>query len=126
MRKAVLNSIGVSKYTLEHVIKRIRDENEEVRKTAFSVISKKVPFDKLSTEQRIYLLKEGFSDRSKVVQTVCQEMLCKSWTSHSSISGDPIKLLNQFDVENNEDTVVLALRALFQDTKVKTLQISFY
>lgn len=62
----MLNSLAMSKYTLEHVIKRTRDESEDVRKCAYNVLAKKVPFDRLSVEQRISILKAGLTDRFSI------------------------------------------------------------
>jgi hypothetical protein len=63
VRKAVLNVISISKYTLPEVINRTRDGEAEVRKQAYLIIAKKVPLEKISLEHRIQLLENGLQDR---------------------------------------------------------------
>ncbi len=63
MRKTALAALELSKYTLEKVIERVKDASEEVRKQSFSILSQRIPVDKLTKEQRNFILKEGVLDR---------------------------------------------------------------
>lgn len=52
------------------------------------------------------------------MKKACNDMIVKSWMIHQSLGGNVVKFLNSLDVENNEETVVLALRPLLDDPMV--------
>jgi condensin complex subunit 3 len=63
VRKAVLNSIAITKTTLPHIIKRIRDVASEVRKQAFVILLQKIKINSLTIAQRTEIVKNGLNDR---------------------------------------------------------------
>jgi condensin complex subunit 3 len=71
VRKAVLTAIGMSPHTLQHVISRTKDVNEDVRAMTYSVFGKKVPLEKILPDDRITLLQEGLKDRHAFI-IMCQ------------------------------------------------------
>eukprot|EP01114_Cavostelium_apophysatum_P015640 TRINITY_DN4306_c0_g1_i1.p1 TRINITY_DN4306_c0_g1~~TRINITY_DN4306_c0_g1_i1.p1 ORF type:complete len:1452 (-),score=526.24 TRINITY_DN4306_c0_g1_i1:463-4818(-) len=113
VRKAVIGSIGLSKFTIEDVLKRTHDGNEDVRKHTFQVVSNKLPVEKLTIAQRINLLKDGLNDRSEAVRTACSKMICDHWLKQRE--NNPIKLMELLDVQENEDTVEMCLRYTMQN-----------
>jgi len=63
VRKAVLSTIAISQFTLDAVLQRTRDVNEDVRKHAFVVIEHKIPVRSLTIAQRTSLVRWGLRDR---------------------------------------------------------------
>ena len=68
VRKTVLTNIGVTRTTLPHIMARLRDVSDEVRKHAFKVIAYKVEMRALSIQDRNDVISLGLGDRSPVVQ----------------------------------------------------------
>lgn len=113
VRNAALASIQLSMSTLGEVMKRSRDADENIRVETYKMIEQKVPFKRLSTEQRIDLLRSGFADSVERVRTACLQMVKNSWLA--ACSGSMPTLLSALDVEDYEDTAEQVLRALLQD-----------
>ena len=64
VRRIILTTIAPSTHSLPAIIERTRDVKDTVRRTAFIVISEKIPVRALEIEQRIKLLQDGLNDRS--------------------------------------------------------------
>ncbi|PRP79977.1 hypothetical protein PROFUN_05953 [Planoprotostelium fungivorum] len=111
VRRAVLNSMGTTKRTVGHIIRRTKDTNEAVRIQAYTILKSKVNIKVLSISQRSELIDNGLKDRSEKVREVCVDLLCDCWLS--SLSGDYIKFLKYFDVQESEESVEKMLRAMF-------------
>jgi hypothetical protein len=77
VRKAVLTYIGPSKATLPDILKRTRDVLPDVRKHAFSIISK-LEIKSLTIAQRNTLIKNGLNDRDSAVRESCLKT-CEEW-----------------------------------------------
>lgn len=63
VRKIALAHIRVSKQTVPGIIKRLRDVQDDVRKAAITLFATKVPFTKLSSQQRCTILHELMKDK---------------------------------------------------------------
>jgi len=111
VRKAVITHVGISKYTLRHVLARARDVKEDVRAHLYSCLGSKLEMRVLSIKQRIQLLSDGLKDRSGVVREACLDLL-KAWYNQAK---DPVAFLRAVDVENSDEEKVEAImKALFQ------------
>jgi len=95
----VVTHLGISKYTLKHVLARSRDVKEDVRAHVYTSLGSKLEMRVLSITQRLRLLTDGLSDRSPRVRAACLEMM-KGWLDQSH--GDIYALLKSLDVENME------------------------
>jgi len=97
VRRAVVTHLGISKYTLKHVLARSRDVKEDVRSHVYTSLGGKLEMRVLSITQRLRLLTDGLNDRSPRVRAACLEMM-KGWLDQSH--GDVYALLKSLDVEN--------------------------
>jgi condensin complex subunit 3 len=88
VRKAVITHVGISKYTLRHVLKRARDVKDDVRAHLFSSLGNKLEMRVLSIKQRIQLLSDGLMDRSAVVREACLDLM-RAWLKQS---GHPVQV----------------------------------
>lgn len=111
VRKAALMSMGKNQKTLQVALRRTRDVNEGVRKTAYDFISK-ITVRSLTITQRDQLLNDGLKDRSEIVRKCVQNVLLPSWLRH--FSGDFMNLVKALDAEIGTDVSVLALETLFK------------
>jgi hypothetical protein len=121
VRKAILANIGPSKITIPHMLGRIRDVREDVRKYAYNVVAIKIEVGMLSIAQRVLLLGNGLKDRSPIVRKACQDLLCKKWLASPRCEGDPVRLLKLLDVELHPTEAETALRVIFDHLGVKKL-----
>lgn len=62
VRRSVIASIALTRYTIGDVIARTLDVNDNVRRNAFAALAK-VRFQNLKITQRITLLERGLRDR---------------------------------------------------------------
>ena len=72
-------SIGATRLTLPHIIKRTRDVDEHVRKAAFKFIAEKIHIKSLTIAQREQILQGGLSDRSAGVKNIVERELSASF-----------------------------------------------
>lgn len=113
VRSAALGNISLSKMTLTEVMKRTRDADDSIRQETYKILTQKIPFQKLSVEQRVDVLRSGLSDSTERVRTACIEMIKNSWLP--ACKGDIPMLLGFLDVEDYEECAELLLRTLLQD-----------
>lgn len=109
----VLQNIEITKITLPKIIERIRDEKEDVRLLAFSLLQK-VPMKKLLIAQRVNIIKNGLLDRDEKAQESCFK-LCQIWLSQ--VDSNVIKFLECLDVELYKDTCDILLEKIFETEK---------
>jgi len=107
VRKAVITHVGISKYTLRHVLARARDVKEDVRAHLYSSLGGKLEMRVLSIKQRVQLLSDGLKDRSGVVREACLDLL-KAWVKQA---GHPVAFLRAIDVENADEKKLEAITA---------------
>lgn len=121
VRKAVLASLAVCDHTLEGIVSRTADVNDDVRRVAFIIISGKVPFDVLSISQRIRIVTRGLNDREKKVRVAAMETF-ERWMSHSGGGTNGLlKVIEALDVESNEAIVEKFIKELIKSEHL-TLQ----
>ncbi|KAL9657823.1 hypothetical protein ABK040_013160 [Willaertia magna] len=96
VRKEAIQRIFLSKTNLVHVIERTRDIKEDVRCAAYEKVFKSINIKKLTILQRVSLIKEGLSDRSKSVKSLVEDLIIKEWLS--AFDNDVIKFLQCLDV----------------------------
>ena len=63
VRKTALQNIAITKATLPHVLRRLRDNKADVRKLLYQVIAWKMPIKKLPISLRCDILKIGLDER---------------------------------------------------------------
>ena len=105
VRKAVITHVGISKYTLRHVLARARDVKEDVRAHLYSSLGGKLEMRVLSIKQRVQLLSDGLKDRSGVVRDACLDLL-QAWVKQA---GHPVAFLRAIDVENADEEKLEAI-----------------
>ncbi|KAK3246813.1 hypothetical protein CYMTET_43668 [Cymbomonas tetramitiformis] len=121
VRKAALGSIGTSDFTLEMVVERTKDINEEVRRIAFMVLREKLSIKHLSMQQRATVLQRGLLDRDLKVQKECRSLLFH-WLQESN--DDPVVLLRALDVETHEAVAERVLQELFTEGGIKPVHVA--
>ncbi|XP_025154872.1 condensin complex subunit 3 isoform X2 [Harpegnathos saltator] len=118
VRRAVLATMSKNQKTLLAALKKTRDIDDSVRKTAYEFISK-FTICSLTIKQREQLLKDGLKDRSDSVKACVSDVLLPTWLRY--YKGEYIKLIHGLDAGIGTEVATLALQALFKDTDVKTL-----
>ncbi|MCO5614540.1 hypothetical protein L7F22_068823 [Adiantum nelumboides] len=111
VRRNIILFMPPSNATVHDIVRHTLDVNEAVRKTAFTVLSKKFPIQSLSIKQRTCILQRGLHDRRESVQAECLKMLKDVWLA-KCCQADAVALLKYLDVETNEsvgESVMLAL-----------------
>ena len=113
VRKTALQNIAITKATLPHVLRRLRDNKADVRKLLYQVIAWKMPIKKLPISLRCDILKIGLDERIPSVREACVDMLCTTWLAEN-LSSNPFSLLKCLDAEVNEKIATAALQAVFE------------
>lgn len=113
VRSAALSNISLSRLTLTEVMKRTRDADESIRQETYRILAQKIPFQKLSVEQRVDVVRSGLSDSSDRVRAACVEMIKSAWLP--VCKGDIPTLLGFLDIEEYEECAEILLRTLLQD-----------
>ena len=113
VRKTALQNIAITKATLPHVLRRLRDNKADVRKLLYQVIAWKMPIKKLPISLRCDILKIGLDERIPSVREACVDMLCTTWLA-DNLSSNPFSLLKCLDAEVNEKIATAALQAVFE------------
>ncbi|GBG25299.1 Condensin complex subunit 3 [Hondaea fermentalgiana] len=111
VRKASVRAVVINKASLKAILRRTRDTKDDVRAASYERIGTHVHIKMLSISHRVALLNEGLNDRSQVVRLACERMFCEKWLALAG--GNPLSLLKYLDVEASLETVLLALRVLF-------------
>eukprot|EP01043_Picozoa_sp_COSAG02_P045217 COSAG02_NODE_4115_length_5754_cov_4.144474_2_plen_645_part_00 len=112
VRKTALQNIAITRNTLPHVMRRLRDNKADVRKLLYQVIAWKLPVKKLNIALRCEILTVGLGERTPTVRDSCLDLLCNTWL-RDNLSSDPFKLLTCLDAEVNEEIATTALKAVF-------------
>jgi condensin complex subunit 3 len=112
VRKTALQHIAITRATLPHVMRRLRDNKADVRKLLYQVIAWKLPVKKLNISLRCEILTAGLGERTPTVREACVDLLCNTWL-RDNLSSDPFKLLVCLDAEVNEEIATTALQAVF-------------
>jgi hypothetical protein len=79
VRIAALTSCAISKHSIDHIIARIRDVRQEVRKTTISLISQFIDSRQLNSKQKSFILKYGLSDRDETVSRLVYDDIVLKW-----------------------------------------------
>ena len=117
VRRVALSCLGISRYTLPHIVTRTRDEEPSVRRKALEVLSS---FDRLlevlSISQRVRLVEQSLRDRDDTVSSFAREMIATRWLPKCGDDGgyDVLELLSKFDVLNEESVGLLIINALLR------------
>ena len=116
VRRVALSCLGISPYTLPHVLTRTRDEEPSVRRKALEVLS---GFDRLLTvlsiSQRVRIVEQCLLDRDDTVAGVARDMLANKWLPKCGDEGyDVLDLLMKFDVLTQEKVGLLVINGLIQ------------
>ena len=118
VRRCALQNVAASLISLPYFVERTRDVKDTVRKTAYSVLSKKFTILNFTISQRIQLLKDGLNDASAMVKDACISLLF-SWLS--SFDGDVIALVTKLDVEGFGEVTEMALAQIFKKINTEDL-----
>jgi len=117
VRKAVLANLGVSALTLPHILERLRDVKDDVRKYTYSVVAIKIDVKALKIEQRVLLI-GGLQDRCEAVRKACVHMMVSKWLPRCD--NNPINLLKLLDVEMHPEPAERAIRAILGEGGIKS------
>ena len=117
--------IGVSKLTLIHILRRTKDVDEGVRKTAYKTLADKVHIKSLKIAQREDLLQRGLDDRADGVRAVVENDLITNWLRFCN--GSVVDLIYNLDVCSSKDGKVVGkmLKAFFKNTPHNDLVEAF-
>lgn len=121
VRKAALNAIAISDYTLPLVAGKTRDVSPDVRKMAYSVIARKINAHDLLHEERVELLTRGLRDRIETVQESCKQALLLDGWFDGACEGNVFQLVDLLGCNEREDDVLRALRVIFQSERCASL-----
>lgn len=96
-------------------MRRARDSEESIRVDTFKITERGIPFQRLSVEQRVDLVKNGLTDSSEKVRAACLAMVKNAWLP--AVKGSVETLLASMEVEEYEECAEMLLRALLDDAK---------
>jgi len=116
VRRVALSCLGISRYTLPHILTRTRDVEPTVRRKALQVLA---GFDRLlevlSISQRVRLVEQCLRDRDETVASTARDMIAMKWLPKCGEEGyDVLELLSKFDVLNEERVGLVVLQGLLQ------------
>lgn len=103
VRKAVLQNMDFSKYTLPFFLERLRDIHPEVRIACYRAIGAQLDIKALSIAQRLELIKFGFRDPEDEVRKTCLETFILWLKSRET---NLVDYLSFFDVENSDEKIL--------------------
>ena len=108
IRKACLRVLLLpNEVSLQTIVRRVRDESDEVRQTVFKEMIERIKLDWFRTDQLVEIFDQGLADPSPIVRDKCEKVLLKWFLEEKE--KDISLFLESFHVELNED---LALRIL--------------
>lgn len=116
VRLVALKSIGLSRHTLPHVLRRARDVRPDVRAAVYGAIGAKLDTKWLSIAQRVGLLRDGLRDRDEPVRAACAEMLVAHWLRKAD--GSAAAVLGALHAEENADVAELAAKELLSGAEL--------
>jgi len=122
VRKSVIAAISLCPRTLEAVIERTKDVNEEVRRAVFLVIGEKIPLSELSAANRARLITNGLKDRHSAVARSASSMVA-TWLTRDC-GGNVLELLRMVGVTDNEDVAVEAIHSLIASEHIRPVAAS--
>jgi condensin complex subunit 3 len=117
VRKAALAAVAPSQHTIPHIIARIRDVKDDVRRAAFSTLATKVHPNDLELDTRILIMRAGLKDRSLSVRNSCAEDLLVSGWFEGACEANVFDLVDLLGGAEFEDENLLALRIIFAAPK---------
>lgn len=123
VRRSILSSIAPSAYSLQAILDRTKDINENVRSQAFNVISEKVNIRVLSVAQRLELAENGLEDKSVSVKKICTTRLFQTWLR--ACDGDILELHRSVDVVTSLEICENMMASLYQQFPVDELVKNF-
>jgi condensin complex subunit 3 len=98
VRKAVLASLPAHcSTTREQLVRRTRDEADEVRRLAYLAVAEKVALEELSVPERALLLRRGLGDRAPAVKEAAGAMV-EGWLDEAC-EGEPLALLRELHIQ---------------------------
>ena len=120
VRRVALSCLGISRYTLPHIVTRTRDVEPSVRRKALEVLA---GFDRLlevlSISQRVRLVEQCLRDRDETVASAARDMIAHRWLPKCGDEGyDVLELLSKFDVLNEEKVGLIVIQGLLQSANV--------
>eukprot|EP00178_Gracilaria_changii_P026380 TRINITY_DN811_c0_g1_i1.p1 TRINITY_DN811_c0_g1~~TRINITY_DN811_c0_g1_i1.p1 ORF type:complete len:948 (-),score=149.11 TRINITY_DN811_c0_g1_i1:5471-8314(-) len=121
VRKAALNAVALTEYTIPYVVERTRDVNDDVRATVYEILSRKLHPSSLSTLDRVQVLKSGLQDRSESVRKVCERSLLLQGWLDGACQGNIFELIDLLGAHEFEDEVLQALRFVFVSERCQPL-----
>ncbi|XP_054278540.1 condensin complex subunit 3 isoform X2 [Macrosteles quadrilineatus] len=110
VRRAVVQKIAVNKMTLAHVLTRMNDVKDTVRKEAYIVIGRFV-IRQFTIKQRQLILENGLGDRSELIRDYVKTSLIPSWLKYFNHNYQ--EFLECIHVEKIVDTSMKLLKAVF-------------
>mmetsp|Transcript_36466 Transcript_36466/g.94753 ORF Transcript_36466/g.94753 Transcript_36466/m.94753 type:complete len:387 (-) Transcript_36466:400-1560(-) len=113
VRKAVLTVIAITPSSLKILLLRTRDERDDVRRHAVTVLAWKVNPRQLSIEERVQLVSRGLRDRSAQVRKATGVMIVDKWY-HERCQSDIDLFLKLFDIETFEKETETAVKFLLE------------
>lgn len=103
VRCAVLECLCVTRYTIGHIVARVRDVQPSVRKQAILTLAASVDIRALSIGQRVTILQNCLNDREASVQKACATpLLFNAWFG-TGMKRNMVDLLEALDVVTYED-----------------------
>lgn len=111
VRQAAITAIAKKLSIVNHIIDRLRDSDEKVRRhTYLQIASYSVKTYKIS--DRIKIIKAGLYDRSVFVKKAVNNILLPNWIA--AYDDDYAKFCKAFNLESS-DELVIEFRSLSQD-----------
>ncbi|XP_077295616.1 chromosome associated protein G [Arctopsyche grandis] len=97
VRRAVVLSLAKSSRNLLHILERLCDVDESVRKAAFLYVSS-INVTQLKVRQRVHILKVGLTERSPRVRQAVETTLIPTWLG--AYKGSILDLLAAIRLDN--------------------------
>eukprot|EP00890_Picochlorum_soloecismus_P003812 jgi/Picsp_1/4431/NSC_06653-R1_condensin complex subunit 3 len=121
VRKAILSAIPSSPVTFKALVERTRDESDDVRRMAYSMLAEKALVTDVEMADLPTLLSRGILDRSPGVSQEAKKLVV-SW--FDGCEGEPLALLQQIDASRNVESAELAVKALLSTERVDPCQVA--
>lgn len=121
VRKAAMNAVAVSKSTTPHLLRRLRDVNHDVRRSAYEIFAIKINPRDLRQEEISMILREGLKDRIKSVRDTCRsKLLIEGWMKRRC-NGNVFELVDIIGCKDYETEVLNALKVIFESEEYSKL-----
>ena len=109
-RRAAVQTVAVTKHTLDAILSRTRDVSDGVRATVLDVVREMVPLTVLPIAKRTRLLDQALRDNAESVRAAGTR-LCIHWLNENA-NNDVLEFLNFLDVENLQRDTTSIVRCL--------------